>query len=181
MEPQNSKTQGCRPHKREVICSGVSTYHVRRSLWRTLPPTPLLLRAQSYSARVAAILWLFTNMSATITSLWSNRAPRRPPRCQAPCHLDSHTRTKLVELRLTAKWAFPQIHREYPNIPLATIKSTVYLHQNRGYINEDCSGRGRKPIFNEEERGRIFVSIHGDPDIVVIVVVQRKIQNTLVI
>jgi hypothetical protein len=89
--------------------------------------------------------------TAPIVPLWSNRAPVRPPRRQVRCHLDPHTRTKLVELRLTAKWTYPQIHKEYPNIPLSTIRNTVNMHQKRGYTNESLPGRGRKRILSEEE------------------------------
>jgi hypothetical protein len=72
-------------------------------------------------------------------------------RSKSRYHLDSYIYTKLIKLRLTAQWLFPQITKEYPTIPLLTIKSTIYTHQKRGYINKNCTGRGHKPILNKEE------------------------------
>lgn len=59
--------------------------------------------------------------------------------------LDPSMRTRLCELRNTAKWSYARIHDAYPHIPIPTIKTTVRREKER--IDNKTrlrSGRPRK-------------------------------------
>lgn len=87
--------------------------------------------------------------------------PVRPARRKKQ-EIDPFTRTKLVELKNVAKWTYSQIHREYPGIPISSIKYTVQQANKRAdNLSLPRSGRPRK--LSEEERDQIFDSIHGNP------------------
>jgi hypothetical protein len=60
------------------------------------------------------------------------RAPVAPRRLR--CELDAYMRTKIVELKTVALWLYKQIYKEYPSIPLLTIKYIVKKAKKRNKI-----------------------------------------------
>ncbi|KAJ5670851.1 uncharacterized protein N7477_006214 [Penicillium maclennaniae] len=84
-------------------------------------------------------------------------APRRPK-----CELDVWTRTKIVELKTVALWSYKQIQREYPSIPLSTIKYTVKKANERN-MNISLPRSGRPKVLDEANRQKIIDKVHAEP------------------
>lgn len=99
------------------------------------------------------------------TSLPSTRAPIRPPRRRNQ-ELDPFTRTKLVELKTVAKWSYSQIHKEYPTIPISTIKSTCQNAAKR-VDNHSLPRSGRPRKLNEDDIKKIDDMIDENPRILI--------------
>jgi hypothetical protein len=87
------------------------------------------------------------------TILPPTRALVRPPRRRNQ-ELDPFTRTKLVELKTVAKWSYGRIHREYPTIPLSTIKSTI-LNASKRVDNHSLPRSGRPRKLDETDTKKI--------------------------
>jgi transposase len=62
-----------------------------------------------------------------------------------------------------ALWTYKQIHQQYPSIPISTIKSIVQ-RSNKCLENQSLPRSGRPRKLSEEERDRIWESIHGNPN-----------------
>lgn len=99
------------------------------------------------------------------TSLPSTRAPVRLPRRRNQ-ELDPFTRTRLVELKTVAKWSYSQIHKEYPTIPISTIKSTCQNASKR-VDNHTLSRSGRPRKLNEEDIEKIDDMIDQNPRVLI--------------
>lgn len=84
----------------------------------------------------------------------SARAPVAPPR-RPRCQLDAYMRTKLVELKTVAGWTYEQIHKEYPSIPIGTIKTTVY-RANKRVKNETSPRSGRPRKLDADDKTKLL-------------------------
>lgn len=99
------------------------------------------------------------------TRLPAARAPVRPPRRRKQ-ELDPFTRTKLVELKTVAKWSYGRIHKEYPTIPLSTIKYTV-LQASKRVDNHSLPRSGQPRKLNEEDIKKIDDMIEDNPRVLI--------------
>jgi transposase len=76
--------------------------------------------------------------------------------------LDPFTRTRICVLKTTAKWTYGQIQKEYPHIPISTIKSTV-LRESVRVNNHSKARSGRPQKLKDEDRARIREAFHANP------------------
>lgn len=88
-------------------------------------------------------------------------APTAPPR-RPKSQLDAHMRTKIVELKTVAGWTYQQIHRQYPEVPLSTIKSTVSRAKDR-YQNETLPRSGRPKKLNVDDKKLLLDTVDSNP------------------
>lgn len=76
--------------------------------------------------------------------------------------LDPHIRTRICELRNTAKWSYKEIHRAYPTVSLSTIKYTVRKEGERHKnASKPRSSRPRK--LTEDDRDHIYEVVTTNP------------------
>ncbi|KAJ5899677.1 hypothetical protein N7495_004421 [Penicillium taxi] len=73
-----------------------------------------------------------------------------PPATRRKRELDPFMRTRICELKNTAKWSYSQIHEQYPDIPISTIKSTVRREKFR--VNNQTAPRSGRPRKNRSEK-----------------------------
>lgn len=99
------------------------------------------------------------------TRLPAARAPVRPPRRRNQ-ELDAFTRTKLVELKTVAKWSYSQIHKEYPTIPISTIKYTCQTAAKR-VDNHSLPRSGRPRKLDEDDIKKIDDMIEENPRVLI--------------
>lgn len=109
----------------------------------------------------------------------SARAPVAPPR-RPRCQLDAYMRTKLVELKTVAGWTYEQIHKEYPSIPIGTIKTTVY-RANKRVKNETSPRSGRPRKLDADDKTKLLDAIDTNPRITyvdLLATVDNKVNRT---
>ena len=67
--------------------------------------------------------------------------------------LDPHLRTRICELRNTAKWSYRAIQKAYPTISLSTIHYTVQKeHEREKNQSKSRPGKPRKPAEGDREK-----------------------------
>lgn len=78
--------------------------------------------------------------------------------------LDPFIRTRLCELRHTAKWSYRAIQKAYPTIPLSTIHYTIRKEHER-HQNHSKSRSGQPRKLTEDDRDHIHDLVTSDPHI----------------
>jgi hypothetical protein len=75
--------------------------------------------------------------------------------------LDPQLRSRICELK-SIEWGVTRIHREHPDIPIGTIKTTLRREKDRANnVSKPRSGRPRK--LTEEQRDHVYNRIAADP------------------
>lgn len=91
--------------------------------------------------------------------------------------LDPFTRTRICVLKTTAKWTYGQIAKEYPHIPISTIKSTIFRESVRDN-NRSQARSGRPHKLKDEDKARIREACHANSRVTLdelLVVVEHKV------
>jgi hypothetical protein len=87
-----------------------------------------------------------------------------------------------VELKAVAKWSYSQIHKEYPTIPISTIKSTCQNAAKR--VDNHSLPRSRRPSkLNKNDIKKINDMIKENPRILIedlLEEVSNKVKRTLI-
>lgn len=76
--------------------------------------------------------------------------------------LDPYIRTRICELRNTAKWSYRAIHKAYPTIPLSTIHYTVRKERER-QNNQSLPRSGQPRKLTEDDRDHIYDIVTSNP------------------
>ena len=77
--------------------------------------------------------------------------------------LSPQTRARICELN-SIGWGYKKIHKKHPEIPLSTIKSTIYNERKR-LDNHSLPRSGRPHGLTEEQRDHLYNLVTANPDI----------------
>lgn len=76
--------------------------------------------------------------------------------------LSPQTRSRICELN-SIGWGYKRIYKKHPEIPISTIKSTIYNERKR-LDNHSLPRSGRPNVLTEEQRDHLYDLITNNPD-----------------
>lgn len=80
------------------------------------------------------------------------------------CQLAPFECVQIVELK-SIGWSYTQIHKQYPHIPIGTIRTTIRQSSMRGPSQETLPQSGTPQKLNNYEKSLLFQAIEESPQI----------------